>query len=58
MLLLPEILLASAQGKVPSLAHDIVRNRAEEISSKWPDCPSFNTARGAVEVGLSLLSGG
>ncbi len=58
VLLIPEILLASAQGKVPSLAHDIVRNRAEEISSKWPDCPSFNTARGAVEVGLSLLSGG
>ena len=58
VLLLPEILLASAQGKVPSLAHEIVRKKAEKIRDEWLDCPSFNTARGAVEVGLSLLSGG
>lgn len=55
VLLLPELLLASVQGKVPSLAHDIVCDRAEEISDEWPDSPSFNTARGAVEVGLLLL---
>ena len=57
VLLLPELLLASAQGKIPRLAHDIVRSRAEELSDEWPDGPSFDTARGAVEVGLSLLSG-
>ena len=58
VLLIPEILLASAQGKVPELAHCIVREKAETIKDQWPDCPSFDTARGAVEVGLSLLSGG
>ena len=55
VLLVPELLLASAQGKVPVVAHDIVRDRAQEYSSQWPGDPAFDLARGAVEVGLQLL---
>lgn len=58
VLLVPEMLLAAAQGKVPELAHDIVRERAQAISTEWPDDRSFDTARGAVEVGLWLLEAG
>lgn len=55
MLIVPELLLASAQGKVPTLAHDIVHDRAREIITGWPDDPSFDIARGATEIGLRLL---
>jgi len=58
VLLVPELLLASAQGKVPKLAHDIVRERAVAISQEWPSDSSFDAARGAVEVGLRLLNAG
>ena len=49
-------LLFRAQGKVPSFAHDIVRERAGTISVKWPRDERYDTARGAVEVGLALLA--
>ena len=55
VLLVPELLLACAQGKVPATAHDRVCKRAREISNNWPDDESFDLARGAVEVGLALL---
>ena len=58
VLLVPELLLASAQGKVPALAHGIVRERAQTISAAWPDGSTFDLARGAVEVGLWLLDAG
>ena len=55
VLLVPELLLAAAQGKVPRFAHDVVRERVGAISAKWPGDERYNTARGAVEVGLALL---
>ncbi|MDE0701412.1 MAG: hypothetical protein F4Y27_06420 [Acidimicrobiaceae bacterium] len=58
VLLLPELLLASAQGKVPKLAHDVVRDKVQTISRQWPEDRSFDSARGAVEVGLRLLEAG
>ena len=58
VLLVPELLLAAAQGKVPRLAHRIVQERAQAIGAAWPNDPSFDLARGAVEVGLWLLDAG
>ncbi len=58
VLLLPELLLAAAQGKVPRSAHGIVRERAKVISATWPSDERYDTARGAVEVGLALLDFG
>ena len=55
VLLVPELLLAAAQGKVPRLAHGIIRERARAISTTWPSDERYDTARGAVEVGLALL---
>ena len=55
VLIAPELVLASAQGKVPRLAHDLVREWALETSASWPDDVSFDNARGAVEIGLRLL---
>ena len=55
VLLVPELLLAAAQGKVPALAHKTIRERAEAISAKWPDNPRYELARGALETGLWLL---
>jgi len=56
VLLVPELLLACAQGKVPVAAHDVVRVRAEQIASGWPETASFEMPRGAVEIGLALLA--
>lgn len=58
VLLIPELLLAAAQGKIPRHAHDIVRDRAMETSAAWPQETSFNDARGAVEIGMRLLEMG
>jgi hypothetical protein len=55
VLLVPELLLAAAQGKVPTGAHDVVLERAELLSAAWPHEPEFSEARGAVEVGMKLL---
>ena len=55
VLLVPELLLATVQGKVPTVAHDIVRKRAKEIVDTWPTDERFDLPRGAVEVGLALL---
>lgn len=55
VLLVPELLLASAQGKVPGHVHDLVCERASTIRDRWPDTEPFNHARGAVEIGLRLL---
>lgn len=55
VLLVPELLLACAQGKVPTTAHDLVCEKARIISRSWPDENSFDLARGAVDVGLVLL---
>ena len=57
VLLVPELLLASAQGKVPTCAKSIVRDRAIAMKDAWPDDPTFDLARGAVEIGLELLDG-
>jgi len=58
VLLVPELLLAAAQGKIPVLAHDIVRSRANEIRSEWPQDDRYAAAHGAVELGLALLDPG
>ena len=55
VLLVPELLLAAAQGKVPRVAHDIVRGKTREISNGWPADATYDTARGAVATGLALL---
>jgi hypothetical protein len=55
VLLVPELLLAAAQGKVPTGAHGVVIDRAESLSASWPDDPAFAEVRGAVEVGIALL---
>ena len=55
VLLVPELLLAAAQGKVPRVAHDVVRSRAREIRDGWPADSTYDTARGAVAAGLVLL---
>ena len=55
VLLVPELLLAAAQGKVPALAHDTVRSGAAAIRDKWPQNERFDLAHGAVELGLALL---
>lgn len=57
VLLVPELLLACAQGKVPRLAHSIVQQHAEDLLEEWPADDRFNMARGAVEIGLRLLDG-
>lgn len=56
VLLLPELLLATALGKVPSTARDLVCKRAREAAATWPEEDGFVAARGAVEVGLQLVS--
>ena len=58
VLLVPELLLASAQGKVPALAHETVRDRARRILAGWPVEERYAMPRGAVEVGLALLDRG
>lgn len=58
VLLVPGLLLAAAQGKVPRFAHDVVRERAGAISGEWPSDERYDAARGAVEVGLALLDPG
>jgi len=58
VLLIPELLLASAQGKIPRHAHDIVHERAMATSAGWPAESSFDNARGAVEIGVRLLEMG
>ena len=55
VLLIPELLLACAQGKVPKRAHRIVRERSEDLLEEWPSDERFNMARGAVQIGLRLL---
>ena len=55
ILLVPELLLAAAQGKVPRFAHGILRTKAQEISDGWPVDEKYGTARGAVAAGLALL---
>lgn len=56
VLLLPELLLATALGKVPSTARDLVCKRASEAAATWPERDGFVAARGALEVGLQLVS--
>lgn len=58
VLLVPELLLAAAQGKVPTLAHATIQRLAREISSSWPNELGFNIARGSVELGLWLIDNG
>ena len=58
VLLIPELLLASAQGKIPRYAHDIVHERALANCAEWPGEMSLDHARGAVEVGVRLLEMG
>ena len=55
VLLVPELLLACAQGKVPKRAHNIVRERGEDLLAEWPSDERFGVARGAVQVGLRLM---
>lgn len=55
VLLVPELLLACAQGKIPATAHDLVCDKAVEIMDGWPNDESFELARGAVRLGLTLL---
>ena len=58
VLLVPELVLASAQGKVPRHTHDIIHEWALATSASWPNSVSFDNARGAVEIGLRLLEMG
>ena len=55
VLLLPELLLAASQGKIPTVARELLIGRAEEAMSDWPDQPNYDMARGAVDFGLKLL---
>lgn len=55
VLLLPELLLAAAQGKVPAVARGLLCERARSVQEDWPNDPSFDLPRGAIEVGLKLL---
>ena len=55
VLLIPELLLACAQGKVPRLAHSLVQERGTELLERWPSDERFKMPRGAVEIGLRLL---
>ena len=57
VLLLPELLLATALGKVPSPARDLVCERARDAVTTWPGGDGFDAARGAVEIGLRLVKG-
>ena len=57
VLLLPELLLATALGKVPSTARDLVCERAWAACDAWPDSDEFELARGAIEIGLKLVEG-
>lgn len=56
VILVPELLLAATQGKIPASTHEIIREKAETISGSWPQDDRFKMARGAVEIGLMLLS--
>lgn len=56
VLLLPELLLATALGKVPSTARQLVCERVKAACDEWPDSFGFETARGAVEIGLKLVT--
>ncbi|WP_420445935.1 hypothetical protein [Candidatus Poriferisodalis sp.] len=56
VLLLPELLLATALGKVPSTARDLVCERAGAALEEWRRNNEFDAARGAIEVGLKLLT--
>jgi len=56
VLLVPELLLACAQGKIPQHAHKDVRDRAEQLLQEWPTDERFDLARGALEVGLKLTA--
>lgn len=55
VLLLPELLLAAAQGKVPTPARELLIERACEAQANWPDDSSYDVARGAIDTGLWLL---
>lgn len=55
VLLFPELLLATVQGKIPSSARDLVCEKAKAFSKLWPAGEGYDIARGAVEVGLALL---
>lgn len=48
LLLLPELLLAAAQGKIPTAAHPSIIDRALELSATWPLTDEFVEVRGAV----------
>lgn len=56
VLLLPELLLATALGKVPSTAREFVCERARDAVVTWPEGDGFAAASGAVEVGLKLVT--
>ena len=55
VILIPELLLACAQGKVPKFAYETVRDKAMKIRDSWPSDNRYDMARGAIEVGLQLL---
>ncbi|WP_428114952.1 hypothetical protein [Candidatus Poriferisodalis sp.] len=55
VLLLPELLLAAAQGKIPTVARGLLGERVTEARASWPDEPGYDMARGAIDVGLWLL---
>ncbi len=52
------LFLEAAQGKVSTLAHDIIRDRAKELNAAWPNDSSFDLARGVAELGLWLMDNG
>ena len=46
VILLPEMLLAAAQGKVPTVAHDLIVASATSAMERWPDDPGTTSREG------------
>ena len=57
VLLLPELLLATALGKLPSATKDLVCERSSAALEEWRCSDRYETARGAIEIGLKLVEG-
>ena len=54
VLLYPELLLASAQGKLPLETRELLVDKVRIGVESWPDDPGLEVARGATELGLVL----
>ena len=58
VLLVPELLLAAAQGKVPKAGHNIILEKGKQLLKRWREDPDLDEVCGALEVGSNLLTEG